>query len=380
MSDAVLRGGRVLGPEGWWDGDLALVHGRVAVGPPTDAQEHDVRGLLVVPGLVDLQCNGGIGIDLASTPERLWELGAALTRWGVTAWAPTIVSTPVGVVDRALAALQAGPPEGWVGAVPVGLHLEGPFLAPARRGAHPRGLLRTPSLTEAAGWSREGGVAIVTLAPELPGALELIADLAGRGVVVSIGHSDADAAVAEAAVEAGAAWVTHLFNAMAPLHHRGPGLVGVALTDERLHVGVIADGVHVAARVVDLAWRAAGPRLTLVTDAVAALGQPPGVHRLGNAEIVVTETDVRLADGTLAGSKLSLDQAVRNLIGMTGCSVAAAVQAASASPAALLDDPSRGTLAPGARADVAVLTPDLEVVATLVAGEVAYAAPGGPFA
>ncbi|MCU1352929.1 MAG: N-acetylglucosamine-6-phosphate deacetylase, partial [Acidimicrobiales bacterium] len=223
-------------------------------------------------------------------------------------------------------------------------------------------------------WSRDTGVALVTLAPELPGALEVVAELAGRGVVVSVGHSEADAATTEAAVDAGAAWVTHVFNAMEPLHHRDPGLIGVALTDERLHVGLIADGVHVAARVVDLVWRATGPRLTLVTDAVAALGMPPGRSRIGDTEILVTETDVRLADGTLAGSKLALDQAVRNLVAMSGCSAAEALGAASTAPARLLADPHRGTLETGARADVVVLTPDLEVVATLVGGDVVFGA------
>ncbi|MCU1499174.1 MAG: nagA, partial [Acidimicrobiales bacterium] len=212
---------------------------------------------------------------------------------------------------------------------------------------------------------------LVTLAPELPGGLELVREMAGRGVVVSIGHSDADAATAEAAIEAGATWVTHLFNAMAPLGHRDPNLVGIALTDPRLHVGLIADGIHVSPTVVDLTWRATGARLTLVTDAVAALGRPPGRERIGKTEIVVTERDVRLADGTLAGSKLSLDEAVRNLVAMTGCSPADALRAASTAPATLLMDDARGVIAGGARADLVVLTPDLEVVATLVAGELA---------
>jgi N-acetylglucosamine-6-phosphate deacetylase len=293
----------------------------------------------------------------------------------VTAWLPTIVSAAAdGAIDEALRVLAAGPPVGWVGAIPLGLHLEGPFLAPARRGAHPVSRLRAASGALAAGWSRDGGVAVVTLAPELPGAVELIGELVGRGVVVSLGHSEADEAAASAAVDAGARWVTHLFNAMEPLGHRDPGLVGVALTDDRLHVGLIADGVHVAPRVVGLAQRSLGRRLTLVTDAVGALGMPDGPHRLGGGVVEVSGDAVRLADGTLAGSNLSMDRAVRNLVAMAGCSLDSALHAASGAPAELLGDGSRGRVVAGGRADLVVLGADDQVAATIVGGHVAYAA------
>ncbi|HKH04723.1 MAG TPA: amidohydrolase family protein [Acidimicrobiales bacterium] len=282
----------------------------------------DARGLWVVPGLVDLQCNGGWGIDLATEPERLWELAALLPRTGVTAWLPTIVTGPPALRRRALAALAAGPPPELAGtplATPLGLHLEGPFLAPERRGAHPPAWLRPvspdgPRVVEEEGWSRADGVALVTLAPECPGGLDLVRTLVDRGVVVSAGHSSATAAEAEAAIDAGVRWVTHLFNAMAPLHHRDPGLVGVALADDRLHVGLIADGLHVDPRVVRTAARALGDRLTLVTDAVAALGLPRGPVTLGATPATSGPDGVRLPDGTLAGSTLALDQAIRNLV------------------------------------------------------------------
>jgi N-acetylglucosamine-6-phosphate deacetylase len=217
-------------------------------------------------------------------------------------------------------------------------------------------------------------VAVVTLAPELPGALELIGELVGRGVVVSLGHSEADEAVASAAVDAGARWVTHLFNAMDPLGHRDPGLVGVALTDDRLHVGLIADGVHVAPRVVGLAQRSLGSRLTLVTDAVGALGMPDGPQQLGSGVVDVSGDAVRLADGTLAGSNLSMDRGVRNLVAMAGCSLEAALHAASGAPAELLGDGSRGRVVAGGRADLVILDADDQVAATIVGGHVAYAA------
>jgi N-acetylglucosamine-6-phosphate deacetylase len=376
MSDLVVRGASVWRDSGWAADDLWIRGGVVAepgdAVPAADVAAVDGSGLLAAPGFVDLQCNGALGIDLASEPERLWELGAQLLRWGVTAWLPTIVTTPPGVVDRALTALAAGAPDGWVGAVPLGLHLEGPFLAPDKRGAHPRSLLRAPDLTTAAAWSRAAGVALVTLAPELDGALDVLRGLVARGVVVSLGHSAATVEEARGAVDAGASWVTHLFNAMSPLHHREPGLAGAALTDERLHVGLIADGVHVHPTAVALAQRALGGRLVLVTDSVAALGMPPGEHALGRATVVVDANAVRLPDGTLAGSNLSLDQAVRNLVTFTGCEPALAVGAASAAPARVLGDGQRGTLRPGARGDVVLLTPSLTVAATIVGGEIAF--------
>ena len=363
MSDVLLTGGSVLRDGAWVPEDLVVRAGSVAAGPAEPGAEVlDVSGFLLAPGYVDLQCNGALGIDVTRAPDRLWELAAALPRWGVTAWLPTVVTAPVGAVDAALAALAGGPPDGWRGATPLGLHLEGPFLAPAKRGAHPEPLLRPPSLDAIAGWSREAGVTLVTLAPELPGADAVLRTLVDRGVVVSLGHSAATAAEATAGVDAGARWVTHLFNAMAPMHHREPGLAGVALADRRLHVGLIPDGVHVHPSVVALAQRALGPRLTLVTDAVGALGMPR----------TSSEPGVRLADGTLAGSDLAMDQGVRNLVAFSGCAPAEAVHAASTAPAAVLGDATRGALHPGARADLVVLTPDLHVVSTFVAGEIVH--------
>jgi N-acetylglucosamine-6-phosphate deacetylase len=360
VTGLLLRNARVLRQGAWEAGDLAFAGGSVVAEAVDGSDEVDGAGFLVAPGFVDLQCNGALGIDLATEPERLWELAAGLPRWGVTAWLPTVVTTPTGIVERALAALAAGPPAGWQGARPLGLHLEGPFLSPDARGAHPIALLREPTLAAVEGWSRAAGVAVVTMAPDLPGAAQVQAALQERGVIVSLGHTPATAERATAAVDAGARWVTHLFNAMAPMHHRAPGLAGVALSDDRLHVGLIADGVHVHPAAVALAQRALGPRLTLVTDAVAALGTPG------------QPAEARLADGTLAGSVLALDQAVRNLVAFSGCPPEAALDAAAANPARLLGDPTLGHLAPGARADAVVLTDDLHVVRTYVAGQLVH--------
>jgi N-acetylglucosamine-6-phosphate deacetylase len=363
VAELVLTGGAVLREGAWVPGEVVCRDGVVvADGPGAGAEVRDVTGLLVAPGLIDLQCNGALGIDVTRAPERLWELAAALPRWGVTAWLPTVVTAPVGAIDAALAALNAVPAAGAAGAVPLGLHLEGPYLAPAARGAHPDALLRSPSLAEVAGWSREAGVAVVTVAPELPGALEMIEALAGRGIVVSLGHSAATVEQATAGIDAGATWVTHLFNGMPPFHHRSPGLPGVAMADARVRVGVIADGVHVAPTAVAVAQRALGPRLVLVTDAVSPMGLPSEAPGSG----------VRLADGTLAGCDTPLDQAVRQLAAFSGCPTAEAVHAATAAPAAVLGDATRGHLEPGARADLVVLTEDLHLVSTYVGGELVH--------
>jgi N-acetylglucosamine-6-phosphate deacetylase len=342
------------------------------------ARRLDAAGLLVVPGFVDVQCNGAVGVDVTGEPERLWEVAAALPRWGVTSWLPTVVTSPPAIRARALAALRSGPPRGRDGvrpiAMPLGLHFEGPFLAPERRGAHPAEHLRAPdpSLVADEGWSRQSGVALVTLAPELPRALDVVRELVAAGVVVSAGHSSASAEEATAAIDAGVTAVTHLFNAMGPLHHRDPGLAGVALSDERVRVGAIADGIHLHPATVALAARALGDRLCLVTDAVAALGTPAGRVPLGVLEAFATDDGVRLVDGTLAGSDLSLDRAVRNLAAFARVSLPAAVAAATTAPAALLGLGDRGVIRPGAVADLTLLDTGGAVVATVVGGRVAF--------
>jgi N-acetylglucosamine-6-phosphate deacetylase len=413
VSHLVVRGGEVLTPDGRVQADVEVRGGRISrvvvrtgttasggsgAPPPEhgDARVVEARGLVVVPGFVDLQCNGAGGIDLTTSPERLWEVAALLPRWGVTAWLPTVVTSPEPVRQQALVALQrrdellergstaaatatAAAPAGPV-ATPLGVHFEGPFLASERRGVHVAGHLRLPQTHLVSGWSRDAGVAVVTLAPELPGALSLVRRLVDRGVVVSLGHSAASADEASAAVDAGARWVTHLFNAMGPLHHRDPGLVGVALTDERLAVGVIADGLHLHPLVVRMVAQTLGGRLTLVSDAVAALGMPPGLVRLGDTEALADEDGVRMADGTLAGSLLSLDRAVGFLSTSGGMSLEGAVAAATVAPARVLGiDGERGVVAPGAVGDLVLL--DVEqpatprVVATAIGGEMAYADP-----
>jgi N-acetylglucosamine-6-phosphate deacetylase len=367
---------------------VAVRDGRVvgvAAGETYGGVRPDVRlpaGVLA-PGLVDIQVNGCFGVDFVAADPAGW---AAVTRrlpeTGVTAFLPTFITAPVPDLVAALRRTAALPP--LAGARVLGVHVEGPFLSPRRHGAHDPALLREPTAdaVDALLGAAPGLLRVHTLAPELPGALAAVRRLAGAGVLVSIGHSDATAAQAEAAADAGARLVTHLFNAMRPLHHREPGLVGQALADPRLACGLIADLHHVAAPVCRVAFAAAAGRVVLVTDAVAAAGMPPGRYDLGGQQVSVDPLGLpRRADGTLAGSGLRLDAAVANVVA-AGVDLRSAVDAATRLPADLVGRPDLGRIAPGASADLVWLGDDLSTRATWIDGELVHgtlppAAPDG---
>lgn len=354
----------------------------VAVGPvehvpcPPDAQVIDAAGLLLAPGFIDLQFNGGFGQDFTADPSAIWPVAAQLPQYGVTAFLPTIITAPLEKSAAGRRVVTEGRPAGYRGATPLGLHIEGPFLNPAKKGAHNPNYLRLPTLEAVADWSPQNGVRLATLAPELPGALEVVEALSRRGVLVSAGHSMATYDQAVAGFDAGVRYGTHLFNAMPSLLHRDPGLPGALLTDERVTVGLIADGVHTHPAMVKLVWQALGPmRLNLVTDAMAALGMPPGQHLLGDYAVTVDGETCRLADGTLAGSILSMDQALRNLIAFTGCAPEEALPTITTTPARAIGlEQERGQITPGYVADLVLLSPDLHVRGTVVDGELVYAA------
>jgi N-acetylglucosamine-6-phosphate deacetylase len=354
----------------------------VAVGPAEhvpcspDAQVIDVDGLLLTPGFIDLQFNGGFGHDFTADPTAIWPVAAQLPQYGVTAFLPTIITAPLEKSALGRRIVTEGRPAGYRGATPLGLHIEGPFLNPAKKGAHNPNYLRLPTLEAVADWSPHSGVRLATLAPELPGALEVIEALSSRGVLVSAGHSLATYDQAIAGFDAGVRYGTHLFNAMPSLLHRDPGLPGALLTDDRPTVGLIADGIHTHPAIVKLVWQALGPeRLSLVTDAMAALGMPPGQHLLGDYVVTVDGETCRLADGTLAGSILSMDEALRNLLAFTGCTLEEALQTMTTTAARAIGlQHERGQIAPGYVADLVLLSPDLHVRGTIVDGELVYAA------
>jgi N-acetylglucosamine-6-phosphate deacetylase len=269
--------------------------------------------------------------------------------------------------------LGAGAPHGYRGAQPLGLHVEGPFLNPKKKGAHNPQYLRPPDLEAVKDWSPQSEVRLVTLAPELPGAGEVIVQLKERGVVVSAGHSMLGYEQAQAAFQLGVRCGTHLFNAMPPLNHRAPGLAGALLGDPDVNAGIIVDGLHVHSAMVALAWQLKGGRgLFLVTDAMAAAGMPPGDYELGHLNVHVDGHTARLDDGTLAGSLLSMDTALRNLVAFTGCSLTDALPALTRIPADLLGMPQKGRLFAGCAADLVLLSADLQVQGTILAGELVY--------
>jgi len=332
------------------------------------------EGWIVAPGFVDVQVNGFAGAEVGPDRDNLAAVAAALPRTGVTAFCPTLVSRSDAAYRRAAAAL-AGAPVPAAAARPLGVHLEGPFLNPARHGAHDAGALRDPDPAAVDRLLTAFRPAIVTLAPELPGGLDAVARIARAGAVAAAGHTEADAAAARAAIDAGARLLTHAMNAMPGLDARRPGPLGAFLADPRAHVSLIGDGVHLDDASTCICARAAGARLVLVSDAVAAAGMPPGRYRLGSR--TVTSDGTRATSrGRLAGAVAGIDAGPRTLV-RAGIPRAAALAAATVAPRRLLGLPPG--LARGGPADLVVLDDGLVPRLTLVGGRVAWADPGLPF-
>ena len=290
----------------------------------------------------------------------------------MTAFLPTLVTAPL---EELVAGLRRSAAVDGHGARVLGVHVEGPFLAPSRRGAHDADLFCDPTPERIDALLEPGTLALLTLAPERSGALDAIERLAGAGVVVSVGHSDATADVVMAAADAGARMVTHVFNAQRGLHHREPGVAGAGLADERLVCGLILDGHHVADAVAFIAFAAAAGRIALVTDAIAALGMPPGMYELGGEPVIVRDGEPpRRPDGTIAGACLRLDDAVARAVSL-GVHAGDAIEAASRVPADVLGRNDLGRIAPDAPADLVWLGPDFRARATWIGGELAYGRP-----
>lgn len=348
-----------------------LVRGDVEVADGV-VQETGLSGAghgIAIAGLVDLQANGYAGIDvLAAEPGELVEMGRALARDGVLWYQPTLVTAAPEDVRGALASVGQAMSLGGPARI-LGAHLEGPFLSPLCAGAHPVALLRDPNLDLLASFLVSGcPVTTVTVAPELDEIDEVIEALAGRGILVSLGHTDAVAAAAHAGFDLGARAVTHVFNAMRPFGHRDPGTAGAALARDDVTVMLIADGVHVAGDAILTAWRAARGRFVLVSDAIAAAGLGEGRFRLGTAEVEVRDGASRLPDGTLAGAVRPLAWGLRYLVEL-GVPIPEAVDAVTRTPAALVGRPDAGRLERGGAADLVVLDDDFAVASVLVGGE-----------
>ena len=361
----VLAGRLAIGSEiapGWVEISAAGIDG-AGHGASPRVPDENVAGVLA-PGLCDLQVNGAAGHETTGDDRALHAIEEALVQRGVTRFMATVTTIPDEQASSAVRRLsqRSRDPDSAV----AGIHLEGPFLSPDHAGVHPTELLRVPADGVPEHYD-DPAVRVVTLAPELPGALELIERLRARGVVVALGHTGADAVTIERATAAGARMVTHVFNAMAPLRHRAPGPAGAALVDDRLAVGVIADGHHVDARVLELVRRAAGRRVVLVSDASPAAGAAPGAYVFANQTVVLgADGTVRDAEGRLAGSAALLDEMLATWLASTGASLGDAIAAAASTPAAVAG--LAPGLTPGAPADLVEIRDDGRVARVMRAG------------
>lgn len=367
VGDRLVRSGAVVVRDG-------VVHEVLDRVPASDSDHVRLTSGVLTAGMVDLQVNGCFGVDFADATPTGWSLARrALARTGVTSFLPTAITAPiedlVAFVGQVVAERDR---EGaYDEARILGAHLEGPFLSPLHAGAHEPTLMigpRDDDVDRLLSLGR-GAVAAVTIAPEIPGAERAIRRLHDAGAVVSVGHSDATAEQVHGAADAGASMITHVFNAQRGLHHREPGVPGAAFDDTRFRLGLIADLHHVAGPVVRLVFTAAPDRVVLVTDAVAAMGMPPGTYALSGEPAVVDSPGAppRRLDGTLAGSSLSLDQAVRNVVGL-GIPVSTALLAATRTPADVVGRADLGRLEVGAAADLVWWDDELRPQRTWIGG------------
>ena len=362
------------------EGRITDILSRATSDVPDSASLIDFGDAILAPGFLDIHIHGGGGLDVMRAPvSELPRLGQFEASHGVTGYFPTTVAAPLDSTCAALerladaidAAAQPDSNGAPAGARPLGIHLEGPFLSHKRRGVHPPENLLEPrvELFDLLWQAARGHIRMLTIAPEIPGAMEVIAEAARRKVCVSIGHSDAEMPVAQAAVKAGARHATHTFNAMRPLDHREPGIIGEVLSDDSITADLIADGIHVAPEVVKVFLQSKGiERAVLITDAISATGMPDGRYQLGPIQVDVKDGKCT-ANGSLAGSVLTMDRAVRNVTKFSHWNLREAVRSATLNPArAVLLAGERGLLAPGAVADFVVLSPSGEVRKTVVGG------------
>jgi N-acetylglucosamine-6-phosphate deacetylase len=353
--EAALVGGRLV------PGQVEVVDGLITRCGLNGTNGHGIAA----PGFIDLQVNGFGGVDfLDADADGYRRAGDALLETGVTSFLPTLITAPA---EDLVDALGEVPLDGDVPRI-LGVHLEGPFLAEEKLGTHPPDGRRDPEIALLERLLDAGPVRMMTLAPELPRALELIDVLCERNVVVSCGHSDATAEQADAAFDRGARTVTHVFNAMRPLSHRDPGIVGAALVRDDVIVQMIGDGIHLADATISLVWRAAAGRVALVSDAVAAASARDGSYSLGSVELSVKDGAVRGPEGILAGSVQTMIEGVRNLHAL-GAPLEGALEAASTVPARVLGLPLAGRLDVGLPADIVILDDNLEIECVFVAGE-----------
>ncbi|OGD32331.1 N-acetylglucosamine-6-phosphate deacetylase [Candidatus Atribacteria bacterium RBG_16_35_8] len=337
----------------------------------------EAKDKFVVPGYIDIHIHGGGGSDVMDGEyEAIKQVATTHSRFGTTAFLPTTMTMSKDKIIRSLRSICEAVKKGTAGAEILGIHLEGPYINPEKKGAQKEEDIKKISLEEFLEFNQASGnlIRLVTIAPEMPGAIDFIRWLHQQGIIVSVGHSNATYKQVQEGIQAGLSQVTHIFNAMRGLHHREPGVVGAALSSPKLIVEMIADGIHLHPIVLKMLTQIKeSEKLVLITDAMRATGFKEGTYDLGGQEVIVTKGQARLKDGTLAGSVLTMDKAVKNMVTKVGIPLSKAIQMASFNPAKCLGvEDRKGSLEPGKDADIVVLNKNLETELTMVAGKVVY--------
>jgi N-acetylglucosamine-6-phosphate deacetylase len=355
------------------DGRIVSIESRASFAAPADVQIKEFPGAILAPAFLDVHIHGAAGHDvMEATPEALGTIGRFLASRGTGRFLATTVTAPLDATLRSLAGLAKliAQHSSLGQAKPIGIHLEGPFLSHSKRGVHPPDKLLAPDIGvfDRMFESAEGHIKLITLAPELPGAVELAAHAASLGVRVSVGHSDATAEETRRAIAVGATSATHTYNAMRALDHKEPGILGTVLTTDEVYAELICDGIHNTREMVRLWWRAKGPeRAILITDAMSATGMPEGVYQLGGFPVQVADGKATL-DGVLAGSVLTLDRALVSFVEFTGATVEQGLRLMTANPAAMIGNADAGSLAAGAPADFVAVDSTGKLVGAVVGG------------
>ena len=335
----------------------------------------DATGCFVLPGFIDLHVHGGDGADtMDATQDALDRMARFFAQHGVTAFVPTTMTAPHAEILQAVAAVDKWGQKMVTGARSLGVHIEGPYISPTFPGAQPAEYIRPPSLVEFAELTSAGPVRMITLAPEVEGADALITAACQQGVIAVWGHTNATYEQCVHAANLGVTQATHTYNAMSGLHHRNPGTLGATLALDSVYAQLIADNIHIHPAAMKVLARCKGvDRTILITDAMRAAGLPEGEYTLGGQAVTVKNGSCRLANGTLAGSILTMEQALINFMAATGLSLAEAWPTTSRTPAQALGLAHQlGAIAPGYQADLVLLDAQLQVVATVVAGQVVY--------
>lgn len=378
----VITAGRLIAPEHLLEDPMVVVEDGIITRIASQGEAelpigHHVHfdDCTLAPAFFDVHIHGSAGHDvMEATPQAFTKIGHFLARHGVGAYLPTTVTAPLDATLRSLSGMAKFIGSLEYGARPLGIHMEGPFLSPHKKGAHSEHLLLTPSvkLFDQMWQAAEGKIRLMTIAPELPGAEEVISHATALGVRVSLGHSNADSDAARRGVAAGGVSATHTYNAMRAFDHRDPGIIGEVLANDDLFAELICDGLHVAPNAVRMYWKAKGPeRAILITDAMAAAGMPDGNYKLGELDVHVKNGVCLIGENTLAGSTLTLNRGVKNFAEFTGAPIRDVAALASRNPARMAGFASEvGSLAVGRSADITVLSTGSEVVDTILRGEV----------